>query len=589
MRAFRTMHSSSIGKAAVAALTLFSAAIVSASANAQDEPRRPQIPDLKVETYTLPNGLEVILHEDHAVPIVSVNIWYKVGSKNEDEGRTGFAHLFEHLMFQGSEHLDGEYFAPLEPIGARINGSTTTDRTNYFETVPSNALELALWLESDRMGFLLPALSQEKLDNQRDVVKNERRQRVDNVPYGQVQERLLTALYPEDHPYHHSTIGSMADLSAASLDDVKNFFRRYYSPNNASLCLAGDFDPTEAKRLIETYFGPIPAGPKIEPIPPQVPELQAPVNLTMTDRVSLPRVYLSWPTVPQGHPDEQALDVLGNVLGQLDKESRLEKALIYDDSLASIVFAYNSTSALSGTFAVIVAGLPDSDLDGLVSVIDREIARLQEEGPTEDEVLKSQNSTESGLIFGLQSVGTRADYFNENNVAFGDPLAYRKQLQDLFDVRAEDVQRVAKKYLTPNRVRMDVTPGAPTPRAPEVAANAEAADEILVETAVIANDIDRSVMPTLGAPPEFAPPPVERRTLSNGLEVLVVNRPELPILSLDLVVKGGFARSRRQGRPGRADRRPDERGDDHSGRAGLGRRTVSAGSVDPGLGRRRAT
>ena len=299
------MRATPIGPAVLAAsLALLLAPL--ATARAQDDaPRQAQVPDLPVETYTLANGLEVILHEDHTVPIVAVNIWYKVGSKDEAEGRTGFAHLFEHLMFQGSEHLDGEYFAPLEPLGAQINGSTTTDRTNYYETVPSNALELALWLEADRMGFLLPSLSQEKLDNQRDVVKNERRQRVDNVPYGQVQERMLAALYPSGHPYHHSTIGSMEDLSAASLDDVKNFFRRYYNPNNASLCLAGDFEPDEAKALIETYFGPIPAGPKVDPIPPQVPELEAPVDLPITDRVSLPRVYLSWPTVPQGHADER--------------------------------------------------------------------------------------------------------------------------------------------------------------------------------------------------------------------------------------------------------------------------------------------
>ncbi|RUL88594.1 M16 family metallopeptidase [Tautonia sociabilis] len=518
---------------------LLTPAPLAAAGPQDDEPRRPQIPDLQVEKYTLPNGLEVLLHEDHAVPVVSVNIWYKVGSKDEDEGRTGFAHLFEHLMFQGSEHLDGEYFAPLEPLGARINGSTNTDRTNYYETVPSNALELALWLEADRMGFLLPALDQEKLDNQREVVKNERRQRVDNVPYGQVQERLLAALYPEDHPYHHSTIGSMADLSAASLEDVKNFFRRYYNPNNASLCLAGDFDPEQAKALIAKYFGPIPAGPEVEPLPPQVPTLDEPVTLAITDRVSLPRVYLNWPTVPYGHPDEQALDVLASVLGQLDKQSRLEKALIYDEPVASQVVAFHPTSALSGTFTVIATGRPETVLDDLVARIDAEIARLQEQGPTDDEVLKAQNETESGLIFGLESVAARSDYFNQNNVAFGDPLAYREQLQRLFDVRPEDVRRVAQQYLTPNRVRMDVTPGAPTPRAPEVAANAAVAVDLVADEPPVIDSFDRSVMPEPGPAPEFSPPPVERRALSNGLEVLVVSRPQLPILTMDLVVKGG--------------------------------------------------
>src|SRR3954453_2509665 len=218
------------------------------------EDKAPAIPDLKVERYTLPNGLSVILHEDHTTPIVGVNLWYKVGSKDEKPGRTGFAHLFEHLMFQGSKNHDSEYFGPLEKLGAQINGSTNTDRTNYFEALPTNGLETALWLETDRMGFLLPALTQGKLDNQRDVVKNERRQRVDNVPYGQAQEKISEALYPSDHPYHHSGIGSMADLSAATLGDVATFFRTYYSPNNASLTLAGDINPAEAKRLVEKYF-----------------------------------------------------------------------------------------------------------------------------------------------------------------------------------------------------------------------------------------------------------------------------------------------------------------------------------------------
>ena len=523
------------------AMTAILAAWAASATAAPQEPRQPQIPDLPVEKYELSNGLEVILHEDHTVPIVSVNVWYKVGSKDEVLGRTGFAHLFEHLMFQGSEHLEGEYFAPLEPIGAQLNGSTSTDRTNYYETVPSSALELALWLEADRMGFLLPSLSQEKLDNQRDVVKNERRQRVDNQPYGLVQERLLEALYPEGHPYHHSTIGSMADLSAATLDDVKGFFRQHYNPNNASLCLAGDFEPEQAKALVEKYFGPIPAGPEIEPLDDQVPTLEAAVEVDLTDRVSLPRAYLSWPTVPEGDDDEAALDVLSSVLGQLDKESRLEKALIYDAPLASQVFAYHGTSAITGAFAVIATANPEGELDGIVEQIDAEIARLRDEGPTDDEVLKAQNTTESSLIFGLQAVGTRADFLNQNNVAFGDPLAYRGYLEDLFEVTPEDVQRVANEYLGPGRVRIDVAPGDPTPRDPEESIALEALEE--VEDPAIEDDFDRSNMPSMGAPPEFAPPPVERRTLSNGLEVLVVNRPELPILSMELVVKAGADRA----------------------------------------------
>src|SRR4051812_15038825 len=284
--------------------------------------RVPQVPDLKVEKYTLPNGLQVILHEDHTTPVVGVNLWYRVGSMNEKAGRTGFAHLFEHLMFQGSQHHDNEYFAPLERIGADLNGSTSQDHTNYYETVPSNALELALWLESDRMGFLVPALTQAKLDNQRDVVKNERRQTYDNQPYGQAHEALLEALYPPGHPYHHSTIGSMADLSAASLNDVAAFFRTYYNPNNASLCIAGDFDPAEVKRLVAKYFGPLPAGPVIDRPAANVPRLQEAKHVTLHDQISLPRVELVWPTVRRGDRDEPAIDVLAEILGGLDKENR---------------------------------------------------------------------------------------------------------------------------------------------------------------------------------------------------------------------------------------------------------------------------
>ena len=268
--------------------------------------REPNVPKLKVEKYQLANGLDVILHEDHTTPVVGVNLWYRVGSKDEKTGRTGFAHLFEHLMFQGSQHHDSEYFGPIEKVGADINGSTAEDRTNYYETLPSNALELALWLESDRMGFLLPALTQAKLDNQRDVVKNERRQSVDNVPYGRSEELIHEALYPKGHPYHHSVIGSMADLSAASLSDVSAFFRTYYAPNNASLTIAGDFNVAETKALVEKYFGPIPRGPKVEKLKVDVPKLAASKRIDVTDRVTLPRATLVWPTVATNDADEPA-------------------------------------------------------------------------------------------------------------------------------------------------------------------------------------------------------------------------------------------------------------------------------------------
>ena len=316
---------------------------------AQVDSRKPDIPKLQVETYKLPNGLTVILHEDHKTPVVSVNVLYKVGSKDEKPGRTGFAHLFEHMMFQGSKNHDADYFLPLEKLGAQLNGSTAEDQTVYYETVPSNALELALWLEADRMGFLLPAMTQQKLDNQRDVVKNERRQSVDNVPYGQAEEVLLEALYPPDHPYHHSVIGSMADLSAAALDDVAAFFRTYYVPNNAILCVAGDF-ATGAGEAVdrEVLRTALPRAGGQAPRAATSRVCRPRSSIRSTDAVSLPRAQLIWPTVPAGHPDEPALDVLAAVLGGLPKENRLFRALMYDRQLAAAVDASHPTQLLSG-------------------------------------------------------------------------------------------------------------------------------------------------------------------------------------------------------------------------------------------------
>ena len=515
------------------------ALLLALAAPALAQQRAPQIPDLKVEKYTLPNGMEVILHENHSTPVVGVNIWYKVGSKDEKPGRTGFAHLFEHMMFQGSEHYDKEYFGPIEKLGAQINGSTSTDRTNYYETLPSNGLERALWLEADRMGFLLPALTQAKLDNQRDVVKNERRQRVDNVPYGQAQEKLLEALYPPGHPYHHSVIGSLADLAAASRDDVAGFFRTYYAPSNASLVLAGDFKPEEAKALVAKYFGPLPPAPPVAKLRPNVPKLSAPKSLTMTDKVALARATITWPTVERGHADEAALDVLAAVLGQLDKENRLFRAMIYDKQVAANVASFHGTSDLSGTFNVSITARPGNKLDDLVAMADAQIDRLIKEGPTAEEVAKVQSAEESRLILGLQSATRVSDFLNSYNVGYGDPLAYKDEIKRLFAVTPADVKRVAAQYLTPNRVRLDVLPGAPAQRAPEVDVERKGQEVASPTIPPVKDTFDRSKMPEPGPTPAFSPPPIVRRKLSNGLEVLIAERHELPILTMNLVVKGG--------------------------------------------------
>jgi zinc protease len=532
------MHRNVTRPALAAVVALAFGASLPATSRAEEKPRT--IPDLKVETFTLPNGLNVILHEDHTTPFVGVNLWYKVGSKDEKPGRTGFAHLFEHLMFQGSKNHDSEYFGPLEQLGAQINGSTNTDRTNYYEALPTNGLETALWLEADRMGFLLEALNQGKLDNQRDVVKNERRQRVDNEPYGLAGERLDEFLYPSDHPYHHSVIGSMADLSAASLADVSAFFRTYYSPNNASLTLAGDINPSEARKLVEKYFGPIPRGPEVAKLAPKVPVLTESSTITMTDDVQLARTELVYPTVAMGDPDEAALESLASVLGGLPNGSRLFRALQYDKQLAANAGASHRTAALAGTFTVTITPRSGKKLDDLVAIADAEIARLKADGPTEEEIARVKNGVESRSVLALQTVQAKSDFFNRNYVQHGDPLAYKKTLRDAYAVTAADVKRVANKYLSGHRIRLDVNPGPKTDR-PEETPVDRSAQSPLPEVAVVPvkDTFNRSVEPKPGPAPAFTPAPVVRRRLSNGLEVLIAERHNLPVVALNLVVKGG--------------------------------------------------
>jgi zinc protease len=502
--------------------------------------RKADIPELKVETYTLPNGLTVILHQDHKTPVVSVNVLYKVGSKDEKPGRTGFAHLFEHMMFQGSKNHDSEYFLPLEKLGAELNGGTAEDDTDYYETVPTNALELALWLEADRMGFLPVAMTQQKLDNQRDVVKNERRQVVDNVPYGQAEEALLQVLYPLEHPYHHSVIGSMADLSAASLQDVEAFFRTYYVPNNALLCIAGDFSREQAKEWVAKYFGPLGRGQDVKPLPSAVPTVSAPRVIRMTDAVSLPRVQLIWPSVPAKHADEPALDVLAAVLGGLSKENRLFRALMYDRQLAANVSASHPTRLLAGTFEVEIYARPGESLDALVKIADAEIERLKNEGPSALEVKKVQNDRESSLIMGLQSATRTASVLNRSMAMFGDPLGYRTEVEKMFAVTPDDVKRVARQYLGAGRIVLEVVPGAPAARPPEASVDrSKQLPLVAPKLADVKDTFDRSVMPRLGTPPRFTAPSCERRTLANGLKLLIVERHELPIVTFDLIVMSG--------------------------------------------------
>jgi zinc protease len=421
-----------------------------------------QIP---IERYELENGLKVVFSEDHATPVVGVNLWYNVGSRDEVPGRTGLAHLFEHMMFQGSENVaEPGHIALVERIGGNLNGSTWLDRTNYYDTVPSDRLELALWLEADRMGFFLPALTQEKFDNQREVVKNERMQRIDNQPYGDWDERIQGLVFPDDHPYHHSVMGSMADLDAASLDDVRDFFRTYYAPNNAVLTLCGDFDPAEARRMIELYFGPIPRGPAIPPVPGRpVPEpfrMGGEVRETVEDpKVPLARMYLAWRIPPYGTPEYVAADVLTSVLAG-GKSARLYRDVVRERRLARGVAAFTLPVVTGASALIMRANLPAAgDPAALEAALLEEIGRLATRGPEADELERAVTGIEAAHVMDLQKVSERADTLSMLTTYFDDPGRINTELDQYRAVTADDVRRVAAEYLgADNRVILTYLP-----------------------------------------------------------------------------------------------------------------------------------
>jgi len=420
-----------------------------------DDASRIHIP---FQRYTLDNGLTVLLSEDHSTPTVAVDVWYHVGSKNEAPGRTGFAHLFEHVMFTGSGHVPyGTHDRFTEGVGGFNNGSTTNDRTNYFESVPSNYLEDALWLESDRMGWLLDALDIDKLNAQRDIVKNERRQSYENRPYGRAGEIISGALYPDEHPYHWPVIGSMEDLSAASADDVKSFFRLYYAPNNATLTIVGDFEPARTKDWVQKYFGEIPRG---QPVPrPDAPtvKLAAEKRLVYEDRVQVPRLYLTWPTVGVTSPDQYALDLLGDILSG-SRTARLTKGLVYDRQSAANVSARQREMEAVGEFSVIITPRPGNTLTSLELTTDSIIDRLRRDGTTPEELQKAKAGLELRAIAALQSNLAKAEMLAEGSVFQDDPAQFQKDLAATRAVTVADVQRVANRYLTEGRVVLSIVP-----------------------------------------------------------------------------------------------------------------------------------
>jgi zinc protease len=410
-------------------------------------------------TFQLPNGLRVIVAEDHSTPVAAVNVWYHVGSGYEQPGRTGFAHLFEHIMFEGSRNVaEGEFDTLLEAAGASNNGSTNVDRTNYYEMGPSNFVELALWLEADRMGGLLETMGQEKLDGQREVVKNERRQRYENQPYGLLWETAAEALYPAEHPYSWTTIGSMDDLSAASLEDVNQFFRIYYAPNNASISIVGAVNTDDVRRMVERYFGGIPRGAAVQRPTAPMPAIPATRYITREDRVTLPEVTLIWRTGPRFSEDEAALDALAAILTS-GKTSRLHQRLVYEEQIAQFTSAWNGANLLSGDFWLRIRARQDVPLARIEAAVHEEIARLAAEPPTEEELRRVINTTETGFVSSLETVGGKADQLNSYLYFTGDPGFAGADLARYRALTPQDVQRVARDYLHGrNRVVLSFVP-----------------------------------------------------------------------------------------------------------------------------------
>jgi zinc protease len=414
------------------------------------------------QRFTLPNGLSVILHEDHTTPTVSVNIYYHVGSGREKPGRTGFAHLFEHIMFEGSLHVpEGKFDQWLEAVGGDNNGSTTSDRTNYWENVPSNALELPLFLESDRMGYLLDSMSPEKVDGQRDVVKNERRQSYENRPYGMSSIVLDENLFPADHPYHWPTIGSMEDLSAASYQDVLDFFKKYYVPANASLCIGGDIDPVKTRALVEKWFSDVPAGPPVPPQATPVATLEAEKRLVLEDNVSLPRLYMAWLTPRSFYPGDAELDMVAGILSN-GKNSRLYKRLVYELQIAQDVYAYQGSQPLGSTFQIVTTARAGHTLGELEAVIMEELHRLQSAPPVQRELDRAVNLYEASFLGRLESVGGfggKVDLLNSYFTQTGNPDYFQEDFARYKALDPTDVQTAAVTYLHDNnRVVLSIVP-----------------------------------------------------------------------------------------------------------------------------------
>ena len=504
------------------------------------------LPQIKYEKIKLKNGLDVILYEDHRLPLVAVNLWYHVGPANERPGLTGFAHLFEHMMFQGSQHVGPKaHFRYLEGAGASdINGTTEPDRTNYFETLPSNQLELALWLESDRMGYLLETLDREKLANQRDVVRNERRQGVENEPYGLVEEQLYHQLFPKNHPYYADVIGSHEDIEAARLNDVRQFFRQYYTPNNASLAITGDIDPAKTKALVEKYFGTIPAGPPVPKITAVTPPITSERRSVVSDQVELPRVYMGWITPPIYKPGDAEADLLAQLLGG-GKSSRLYKTLVYEKQIAQDVQVDNQSQLLGSIFEIQATAKPGVKPEDLERAIHDELAKLRSEGPTQAELERARNVIETRVIQALERLGGFggvADRLNRYNHYLNDPGYLAKDIARYNNATVADLKRVANAALLPNAsVVVYGLPGKKVIDDPP--RTKEEQEKEAKQTSTVASTMPdepwRRTAPQPGPLSQMSLPVPSTIKLSNGLTVLLVEEHKLPVVSAHLVVLTG--------------------------------------------------
>ncbi|MGC1485030.1 MAG: pitrilysin family protein [Candidatus Acidiferrum sp.] len=494
------------------------ATVFAATAHAQNKDI-----DIPFQKFVLENGLTVIVHEDHKAPIVAINIWYHVGSKNEKPGKTGFAHLFEHLMFGGSEHSHGRYIDAMEKIGATdLNGTTNNDRTNYFENVPTSAVDFTLWMESDRMGFLLGSLDQKTLDLQRGVVQNEKRQD-ENQPYA-VSEQLITQnTYPAGHPYSWTVIGDMADLNAASMDDVKEWFKTYYGPSNVTIVLAGDIDVKTAKEKVEKYFGNIPPGPPVAHQEVWIAKMTGKHRQIVQDRVPQARIYKVWNIPQYGSADADYLDMVSDVLSQ-GKTSRFYKRLVYDDQIATDARALVDLNEIAGQFYAQATARPDQDLARVEKELDEELARFLKDGPTAEELARVKAQHEASFIRGIERIGGfggKSDKLAQSQVFVGSPDAYKVSLKRVQDATAEDLKAAANRWLSDGVYALEVLPF------PEYKAASAGAD--------------RSKAPEIGAPPELKLPKLQHATLSNGLKVILAERHEVPLVDFWLNVDAGYA------------------------------------------------